>query len=354
MGVCEECINLTNYGYNTDCYPFRSQPCTCSYNFAGIPAFQIEANLLDPSNGTATYFLSTADVPRNLSKAYLGIGDPIASFAQLKMKSSPLNNQSMYHGTLYWATLCGLTYCVQSWRTSHVNKEDSIKVFHQWTNNTPANQEGDIALKTYKDIQLHPTPEMLELQASASKYDNTTYTIAGDVAYLIKRYLETELTGTITTIRNGNTYPIHSDNGNSFLTFLYHSPEDILDAIAWAMTLYMHQATENYPFMIEGYAIKEQSMIEVRWSYTTLPSVLLLFTVFILLYTTLRGKGRERAWKTSALAVLFHGLGELDEGTELCKPSEMEELAKRTNVQLDRQDEAVRLIVRNGALRNMA
>jgi hypothetical protein len=62
-----------------------------------------------------------------------------------------------------------------------------------------------------------------------------------------------------------------------------------------------------------GVAYRNVVYVDVRWEWITLPVALLVFALFFLLATMYRSskdKDQIGVWKTSALAVLFNGLGE--------------------------------------------
>jgi len=62
-----------------------------------------------------------------------------------------------------------------------------------------------------------------------------------------------------------------------------------------------------------GQAWKYIVLVEIRWVWITLPAALLLFSLIFLIATVMRASKEEDKigiWKTSALAILFNGLGE--------------------------------------------
>jgi hypothetical protein len=64
---------------------------------------------------------------------------------------------------------------------------------------------------------------------------------------------------------------------------------------------------------VDGIAWKEVVMVDIRWVWITLPAALLLFSLLFLVATVVKSTKQDAqvgVWKTSALAVLFNGLGE--------------------------------------------
>jgi hypothetical protein len=64
---------------------------------------------------------------------------------------------------------------------------------------------------------------------------------------------------------------------------------------------------------VSGDAWEQQVLVTIRWVWVTLPAFLLVFSFIFLATTVVRSSKEENGvgiWKTSALAVLFNGLGE--------------------------------------------
>jgi len=62
-----------------------------------------------------------------------------------------------------------------------------------------------------------------------------------------------------------------------------------------------------------GKAFKEVVIVNIRWQWISLPAILLLFSLLFLIATVVRSSKDEEnigIFKTSALAILFNGLGD--------------------------------------------
>ena len=90
---------------------------------------------------------------------------------------------------------------------------------------------------------------------------------------------------------------------------------------------------------ILGTVYETQAVVQINWAWLTLPALLMVGTAgFLGLVMRESSQVRMPAWKSSATAVLFHGLDaevlERVNGSSAEKLSEMEEVAKKTEVKL--------------------
>lgn len=140
--------------------------------------------------------------------------------------------------------------------------------------------------------------------------------------------------------------------------FVYgESAPRLMDSLASAMSDSMR--TSPYGTQLQGTAILSVTFIHVQWGYLSLPVILIICTCALLAWTIITtqksrsGSSSVPLWKSSSLALLFHGLeqqgGEAAESA-ICanKPEEdekvassrmltlleMEHFAKETRVQL--------------------
>jgi hypothetical protein len=75
-----------------------------------------------------------------------------------------------------------------------------------------------------------------------------------------------------------------------------------------------NEASANGTERIIGPAWESETFVNIRWPWVSLPLFLLLFSLAFLLTTVLKSTEEQShgigIWKTSALAILFNGLGE--------------------------------------------
>ena len=117
-----------------------------------------------------------------------------------------------------------------------------------------------------------------------------------------------------------------------------------------SMTMRMRLAAADDPnSTILGTVYETQAVVQIHWAWLTLPALLMIGTTgFLGLVMRESNQAGMPAWKSSATAVLLHGLDAevLDRmnGSSAEKLSEMEEVAKKTEVQLVDTDRGWKLL----------
>lgn len=111
--------------------------------------------------------------------------------------------------------------------------------------------------------------------------------------------------------------------------------EKTLSDIADSLTALMQQDGDT---VITGQAGQAEAYVYVRWPWMIYPIVVILLgLIFVLVVIVQTSRDDRRLWKSSSLALLYHGLNRLDEDTRAraVDLEAMEELAKRTRVRLE-------------------
>lgn len=135
-------------------------------------------------------------------------------------------------------------------------------------------------------------------------------------------------------------------SGSAFLQNLYQSGNisfssfsTQMNRTANSMTAFMRQNGGQGPeHYARGKLYNTTTCIEVRWGWLALPAVLALLTIIVLVATMYASspKSGSDVWKSSSLAVLFHGLTKKEEmRSNLNSSSGMARVAKTIEVKLD-------------------
>jgi len=130
------------------------------------------------------------------------------------------------------------------------------------------------------------------------------------------------------------------NSGNNTL----ESINNTMNRVADFLTTYVREnGDESNSASAPGTVFQNETFIRVRWAWFTLPTALALFTLIFFMYTLTEIARRERHtnWKSSPLALLFHGLDKetQERYSQLDDLDEMDEKAKEVNVQLRRDGE---------------
>ena len=124
----------------------------------------------------------------------------------------------------------------------------------------------------------------------------------------------------------------------------------IMNNLTSSMTMRMRLAAADDPnSTILGTVYETQAVVQIHWAWLTLPAFLLIGTTgFLGLVMRESSQVGMPAWKSSATAVLFHGLDaevlERMNGSSAEKLSEMEEVAKKIEAKLVDTDRGWKLL----------
>ncbi|KAE8449583.1 hypothetical protein EG329_007913 [Mollisiaceae sp. DMI_Dod_QoI] len=103
---------------------------------------------------------------------------------------------------------------------------------------------------------------------------------------------------------------------------------------------------DNSNETITGLAASMEAYVQVRWEWLLLPSVLVVLDIIFLIVIMAKTKARKtHIWKSSVLAVLYHGLEEVPTGEEMDRVSGMEKAAQSTKVRLRFSEKGERILL---------
>ena len=112
-------------------------------------------------------------------------------------------------------------------------------------------------------------------------------------------------------VSSGETF-FDTDIVQAFYWFYYEYPAglDMLTSeLAATMTNAFRESPGNGTVAVKGASFDVASFVHIRWGWITLPVVVVFLTgVFLGLAIMRSWRTRTRLWKSSALAMLFHGL----------------------------------------------
>lgn len=110
-----------------------------------------------------------------------------------------------------------------------------------------------------------------------------------------------------------------------------------LDNIALSVTNQIRSAI--YSTNITGRVMYPTVFIEVVWAWYVLPIVLTISAAFLLVVTICLSSGRRAVvWKSSSLALLFHGISGIESDERPEEVEGMKEKAKQMTVNLCKDD----------------
>lgn len=316
-----------------------------------------------PSNGntsecgwsvpTGAKLNSSADVFSMTSQFPSYFGDmPHSTIVRLTFLGT--ESQAGQAGNLApWAQQCTLNVCVQTLSTNVTNGVQYANITAQATNNTV------VDLSQPGDHNVYITPNV------SGGAPGETYLLSQGALLGLRAWFSSVFTnGSATRTTSAFDHTVDNDALIVNLTVGISKGEtffdsDIVTAFYWnyyeytkgdgiamlmsdlsiSMTVAMRSFMGAVPF--QGTSWTQESIVHVRWGYISLPLLVVIFTALFLgaaIFRTHRSK--TKLWKSSQLAVLFHGL---DEETRARLGSEgslsdKRRRAREVKVQLDTAD----------------
>ncbi|KAI1840979.1 hypothetical protein JX266_012839 [Neoarthrinium moseri] len=331
-GVCHECVDLT---------PYMSRYCAPGDEDIGCGWEVPQGAKL---NNSAQVFSMTPLIP--------SVNGDMPHSTILKLIFMGTEAKNGLAGELKpWAQQCSLSACLQTIDSTVVNG-----VLNESVTNRVINQ-------TVVDMTKHT--EDADLAAYVTGADNATYTV-GKEAMLSMRGWFSSLFATGSAVRTtsdsnrtitDNSVVVNLTVGiSSGVTFF---DSDIVTAFYWnyyeykdndgidmlmadmatSMTVAFRSFMGAVP--VSGQAISMQSFVHVRWGFAVLPIVIVAATALFLMAAIYRTHQSDtKPLKSSALAMLFHGLDE-DVRTQLGSARDLDDKkrhARVIRVQLDDSD----------------
>jgi hypothetical protein len=299
LAVCSKCANITNL-VRHNCTDREYEERYCDYS---LPNGQVAIG----ASGLPETMVVTA-MPASNTTSFQNITNSLVAFSIMRTTET----WDLYDPE---AIECVLYYCVQQYNASVSGGVLTQEVTHMYTNSTDAGFSEDVIITPPPSAEF-PLPD--------------TFDILSQSAAALYAYLGSIFTGT-------DTSSTGEDQFNSDITQALHQTTDIpglIANLAASMTNNMRTNSDQ----INGTAWKTDTYVRVRWAWLTLPAGSVLLTFIFLLGSILRNRNRDVAtWKSSVLAVLFHGLDEetrdfIGEGGETME--EIKKKAKQVSVWL--------------------
>ena len=139
---------------------------------------------------------------------------------------------------------------------------------------------------------------------------------------------------------------INSLTGPQFLQEIYNNGnvtfdrvDNIFHDVSQSLTRYVRQESPSkFSVPAQGIVLQDQTCLSVRWSWLAFPTLLAILTLLIFTWALIRSRpkpGNMPLWKSSPLALFFHGIAGLDRRqADIGDLKYMTSIAKKTNVRL--------------------
>jgi Protein of unknown function (DUF3176) len=362
LGMCSSCEDISNTVTNSSGQVTGPDGTLVTE----IIDYMLPSNLSIPLEEHVVAASLVLTPPENLVQGM--ITQSMTTFEMLMMDMDDCKNSFTLQGCRVWAARCSLSPCMKSYSAS-IN--DGI-LGEQELSSIPLQTLPAAAGSAYFSIFANSTVvdgQMRDCEPTNEPTERNTLRMAEGVTWLSQEYfknvssapyyppecaftlasgstdgLATSLFG---TYNNQNITKIQDDyNGNPWMLQLFNNgtgtPEALEAAIkglANAVTAAIRNGGDQVNSApATGTVMVLQTCISVRWAWLVLPASLLVLATFFLVATIMQtsadtmGKG----WKSSPLALLFHGFcSETVESVgSVDRSSEMEATARKMRAQL--------------------
>ncbi|KAI0423063.1 hypothetical protein F5X98DRAFT_369078 [Xylaria grammica] len=335
LGVCAECVDLT---------PFIREYCA-SGETSGDCGWQVPQGA--KLTGRTEVFSMTSQIPT-------ARGDqPHSSIMRLIFMGTEAYNGRP--GEIKpWARQCQFSACVQTLETKISNGVLTENTTTTKTNNTVIDNSdlNDGHDHNVYIVSEDGTPYLLGIEAMLSMRGWFSSLFANGSASRSAAAYNRTITGSSVVVNltvgisSGETF-FDSDIVTAFY-WNYYEYADGLDRLvkdtATSMTVAFRSFAGAVP--VSGRAIYTVSYVHVRWGFAAVPILVVVGAALFLVATIHRSrKSTTQIWKSSALAMLFHGLddGAKNHFAHALSLKEQKAQARATKVRLEELDDGALL-----------
>ena len=302
LAVCSSCVDLT---------PFLTRYCP-----GGVPATgdTSKCGWQVPQGG---FLNDSSDVFSMTSRTPNNFGDmPYTNLIRLVFMGTEAQNGPPLNYNP-WASECTLQYCLQTFNSSVVSGVISEKVTSTTLNTSVVNVS---ASKSNTPVTLIASDNTTYVVGEGANFGIRSWfstlfasgSASRNASYINSTRIDDSVVVNLTVgISSGTTY-FDSDIVQTFYWDYYeysHGLEIAMADLATAMTVAFRSFNGAVP--IRGEAFGFETYVHVRWGWIALPVLVVLLTGIFLAAAVLKSRqSRTKLWKSSALAMLFHGLDE--------------------------------------------
>ena len=304
LAVCSSCVSMTEYMARSCGKQFGGNGTDCGWELPSGATLNTNSSVFGMSSQTPSPSgpMAYTDI---IKLTFMGTEAQNGTVLAISEHSSP------------WATQCVLRYCVQTLDTVVHNGITRQNVTATFTNASVIEISND--LKIGKNV-----PGIITAN------DNTTYPIGmgamlaiqqwfgsifrnGSASRSSDKYPRTQESNIIVNltvgVSSGETF-FDTDMVQAFYWYYYEYPSGLprlVSELAQSMTNSFRSSGGAVPVL--GAAFEPEIYVHIRWGWIALPVTVVLLTA-VFLAAAIFGSRRSglRLWKSSALAMLYHGL----------------------------------------------
>ena len=347
LGVCTQCKDISSFVKyickNYTLISFTSGAPTnygCGYTLNGTMLTGTYLNTY-LSRRAVTLTLQAVDVPSNISSdrgpfnSSIAFKDFVYPIFDFYIAYAPGGKAAVLRNDTPVAMECVFHWCAKSYRASYFEGALNETIVDTFANQSAKEISSSEILAGIPPIVITPP------------FGSTTFSVSNGTTEGLKHTLSLSLSHRSTkTDDNLNT----TDSFLGIYNVTMVPPYDFnayLDSIATSMTNHLRTTIRGTEPVI-GPAWGTQTFVRIRWVWISLPVFLLLATLAFVVGTIVKSSRQQVGiWKTSALAMLLHGLagGARHKLDPEASASEVEAAARKIHVTLSPDKDTSRLVL---------
>lgn len=250
-------------------------------------------------------------LPKPAKTIFQGVADPIVGFGRILFGTAKNPTSAVGSDVMPTATECALYWCVQTLNTSIQNGILNQTIIRSWSNSS-ATDTSDVHLSPYTSGSSY----------LGGRHTANTYYVSPMSNVPLTRFLEQAFNATVKALQlppdMGYTQEelldltIYSSDIAQALWHVDDDLESLMTNLANRMTdalrnLYKDPVTDPADL---GNVFTTQVYVHVTWPWLILPVGLVIASCAVLVAAVVESTRQKTiVWKSSTLAVLFHGLG---------------------------------------------
>ncbi|KAI9878887.1 MAG: hypothetical protein M1830_010243 [Pleopsidium flavum] len=328
LGVCSKCVDMTDSvgtrGACTveDLLQTNMTNTTCAFSFPyGVPFINPYKRSTEPLSLIAWMLNYKPVDSRNaifaaVNGTYAGVQNPLFALGWLELDY----NSSTAKNPISKGLECMFTFCLKSYNVSMM----SGKLSSVATPTHLASMDQDSGWNVSAPLMGHgPDP-------------NVTFDVHYSAGYHVWERLMEQLPGNATTWSDDISVYMPSSTYMAILNDGDNLPH-MLENVALSITDSLLKTSNK---TVVGSVGNVKQYVRVRWAWISFPIFLVLSTALFLLLTMVGShKNGIKLWKSSSLALLYHGLDNPSEDSaSINRTSGMDEDAKGVSVRLARTE----------------
>lgn len=335
LAVCSKCLDITQSVTHLNPPSDLSKLDGVQNVSYGLPGgAQVDFSVLYQEQQLAMGpgIVTTSDIPSGVAKQVLDLQDPLLSLSILQFPNVKQRIQDgNYFNTLPTAQQCALYFCVNTYKVTVENSNVATTVLSSWTSEYGTPTVGGAlepgGFDGTKDA-------VLQMPKNDVGENNNTYTISAGSLANLQAWLIATLSGSMNTSFSEVQGTVWA---NDEMVVLNQTTDwdFLMGQLAKAITTYIRDPGQSkFANYVLGTASREETYLHVQWHWMTLPTALVGMSILFLGGTMMKNESKHAlAWKSSSLALLFHGLEGVRKNTGEGM-DQMRDVARKTRVVL--------------------